>query len=292
MIRYWDRRKGREEVEEVYGGGLLRFLYGTALGRRVLGLATRRAAPSRLYGLLQDLPISRLRIGPFVRRFTIPMGEFEDRPFRSFNDFFTRRFRPGVRSFTEVGSELPAFAEGRYLAFEEAGREASFPVKNFSVSLPELLGGEEIARPFLGGPLLIVRLCPTDYHRFHFPDDGRIVSRCRIGGLLHSVNPHALRADGRILLKNEREVSLLETKNFGRLAFVEIGALLVGKIVQMHPIDRPFRRGDEKGFFRFGASSIVLAGECGAWRPDDDLLGQTGCGMETLVRLGERVAGR
>jgi phosphatidylserine decarboxylase len=92
-----------------------------------------------------------------------------------------------------------------------------------------------------------------------------------------------------ILFSNERRINILETRNFGRLGFVEVGALSVGRIVQVHPIETPFRRGEEKSVFRFGGSAIVVFGEPGAWRPADDLIAHTREGVETFVRLGEPV---
>jgi phosphatidylserine decarboxylase len=130
----------------------------------------------------------------------------------------------------------------------------------------------------------------VDYHRFHFPDDGEVLDEYRIAGRLHSVNPFALRARSDILATNDRHVSILDTSNFGRLAMVEVGAMNVGKIVQTHPTGAPFHRGDEKGYFCFGGSTILLFGEAGGWVPSTDLLEQTALERETLVRLGDEVA--
>jgi phosphatidylserine decarboxylase len=228
----------------------------------------------------------------FIRKFRIPMGEYQEKEFTSFNDFFIRKFRPDARPFTQVSGELPAFAEARYYAFASTGPGQEFPVKGMSLSAEVMLGSAERARPFVGGPCLLARLCPVDYHRFHYPDDGTTIEQLRLPGRLHSVNPVALRYKGDILVTNERQVSLLETRNFGKLAYIEIGALCVGRIVQTHPTDEPFKRGDEKGYFLFGGSSVAVLGEPGAWKPDQDLLEQTAMRRETLVRLGERVAHR
>jgi phosphatidylserine decarboxylase len=113
-----------------------------------------------------------------------------------------------------------------------------------------------------------------------------------MGRRLWTVNQHALRSKPDIPFKNERSINILETRNFGRLAFVEVGALSVGRIVQVHPLDAPFHRGEEKSVFRFGGSAIVVFGEPGAWRPCDDIVGHTREGVETFVRLGETVGVR
>ena len=162
-------------------------------------------------------------------------------------------------------------------------------MKGHSLNAEQILGQASSARSFVGGPVLLVRLAPVDYHHVHYPDDGRTLSQHRLGGRLWTVNWHALQNKPDILFENERMVSILETRNFGRLAFVEVGALSVGRIVQVHPADAPFQRGEEKSCFRFGGSAIVMFGEPGKWRPFDDLLEHTKQGVETLARLGEPI---
>ncbi len=289
-IQIWNRIAGRVETERVYGDAVLRLLYGTAAGRWTAHRILAGSALSRVVGTLQSTHSSTRRIAAFVDRFDIPMAEFEERDWSSFNDFFVRRFRPGAREFCTRSDRMPAFSEARYLAFERVAPDLTFPVKGQHLAPRAIIVDEANAATFEGGPLLIARLAPVDYHRFHFPDDGEIVEERRIAGRLHSVNPFALRARGDILATNERHVSILDTAHFGRLAMVEVGAMNVGRIVQTHPPAQPFRRGDEKGYFCFGASTILLFGEPGRWVPSTDLLEQTTLGRETLVRLGDAVA--
>jgi len=241
----------------------------------------------RLYAAYQNTQRSARQIEPFVRKYHIDMGEFEPVKYRSFAEFFDRRFRPGVRTFPSPPGEMGAFAEARYFGWERLDAEQHFPVKGHSLSAEQILGNAQRARPFIGGPVLLVRLAPVDYHHVHYPDYGTTLDHDRLGHRLWTVNWHALLNKPDILFSNERNVNILETRNFGRLAFVEVGALSVGRIVQMHPLDAPFRRGEEKSVFRFGGSAIVVFGEPGTWRPSDDLLEHTKEGVETLVRLGE-----
>jgi phosphatidylserine decarboxylase len=243
----------------------------------------------RLYAAYQNTRWSARQIEPFVRKHHIDLTEFEPVQYRSFADFFDRRFRPGMRKFPSAPGELGAFAEARYFAWEKVGSEQRFPVKGHSLSAEQILGSALRARPFIGGPVLLVRLSPVDYHHVHYPDDGTTLDHERLGSRLWTVNWHALQSKPDILFRNERMMNMLETRNFGRLAFVEIGALSVGRIVQVHPLGAPFERGAEKSVFRFGGSAIVVFGEPGKWRPSDDLLEHTKEGVETLVRLGERV---
>lgn len=288
-IRYWNRRSRVLEDEKIYGDGALRFLYENPLGRWLAASFLSRPWFSRWVGKQRSAPRSRKAIPGFIERFEIPMEEFLEEEYRSFNEFFVRRFRPGQRMFCERPGDFPAFAEGRYLAFESIDPQQTFPVKGELLHAEALLGGAERAAPFAGGPLVIARLCPTDYHRFHFPDSGRVAESYRIPGLYHSVNPLALRARPDIFATNERHVSLLETDHFGTVAYVEVGAMSVGKIVNTHAVESPFDRGDEKGYFLFGASTVIVLGERGRWSPDADLLEKTDLKIETLVRLGERV---
>ena len=291
-ITYWNRLTGRLEQELVYGEGALRWMYETRPGRTLGEGLLSRGWVSAMYGAVQDTGWSAGKIAPFVAKFGIPMHEYEDKRFTSFNDFFIRRFKPGARTFTANPRELAAFAEARYFAMDRLDPSQRFPVKGIALSAAELLGDATVAAPFERGPAFIARLCPVDYHRFHFPDGGRITHRAHRGGPLHSVNPLALQFKPDILVTNERQISILETDGFGRLAYVEVGATMVGKIVQTHPETAPFRRGDEKGYFLFGGSTVVVLGEAGAWTPDADLLEQSRAGRETLVRLGERIATR
>jgi phosphatidylserine decarboxylase len=185
---------------------------------------------------------------------------------------------------------MGAFAEARYFAWDKLLPRQEFPIKGHSLNAELLLGSINRARLFEGGPVILARLAPVDYHHLHYPDDGLTIDRHRLGKRLWTVNSNALRNQPDILFRNERNVQILETKNFGRLGFVEIGALSVGRIVQLHPLERPFLRGEQKSVFRFGGSAVVLFGEPAAWRPSEDLLEKTSEGIETLVRLGDEIA--
>jgi phosphatidylserine decarboxylase len=243
----------------------------------------------RLYAAYQNMHWSARQIEPFVRKYHIDMNEFEPVKYRSFAEFFDRRLRPGVRKFPTAPGEMGAFAEARYFGWDRLEAKQNFPVKGHSLSAEQILGNAQRARPFIGGPVLLVRLAPVDYHHMHYPDHGRTLDHDRRGQRLWTVNWHALLSKPDILFSNERNINILETRHFGRLAFVEVGALSVGRIVQVHPLDAPFQRGEEKSVFRFGGSAIVVFGEPGRWRPSDDLLEHTKEGVETLVRLGEPV---
>jgi phosphatidylserine decarboxylase len=289
---YWHREKKCEEIEQVYGDRFVRWLYETAPGLTLADRLLTKRWFSRLYGIYQASPLSRRKIRPFVDDFKITMEEFEETPYGSFNDFFIRKFKPGKRSFVTAPHLLPAFSEARYLAFERMDENIRFPVKGSLMGAMELLAVESKAGAFMNGPVVIARLAPVDYHRFHYPDDGQTIEEYRVHGNLHSVNPLALKSRGEVFSTNERQVSILKTENFGKLAYIEVGALCVGKIVQSHPPQTPFKRGDEKGYFLFGASTVILLGQPGAWKPDADILERTARAQETYIKLGERIASK
>jgi len=258
--------------------------------RSLMNLLQSQPAYDWLVAAYQNTRLSARKIKPFIQKHRIDMSEFEPGPYRTYAAFFERSFRPGVRRFPRDFGIMGAFAEARYFAWEKVQPAQEFPIKGHSLEAEHLLGSADRARAFNGGPVMLARLAPVDYHHLHYPDDGTTIENQRLGKRLWTVNRNALQNQPDILFRNERKVQILETKNFGRLGFVEIGALSVGRIVQMHPLDLPFTRGEQKSVFRFGGSAVVLFGERGAWRPSDDLLQKTSEGVETLVRLGDEIA--
>jgi len=287
-IIYWDRQEKIEKIEKIVGEKTIKWIYQSKLGRFFLEKIFLKSLFNWVFGIYQSSWFSRFQIPFFVRSYQIPIQEYEQRRFYSFNDFFSRRFKFHARRFVQEAHQFPACAEGRYLAWKASHLKEKFLIKGIKLDLQSLLGCEKRALPFLGGAILIARLCPVDYHRFHFPDEGEILERYALKGSLHSVNPFALNYKNDIFMVNERQVSILKTKNFGKLAYIEVGALLVGKIIQTYS-QSYFQRGQEKGYFLFGASTVVILGEPGLWTPSLDLLEQTHRGKETLVRLGEEV---
>jgi phosphatidylserine decarboxylase len=297
-IKYFNRMTGQTEVEKVYGDKFIKFLYTSVAGQKIGTLFTNKYF-SKTYGAFQDLPSSSRKVRPFIEKFNINIADYEPgtRPaldprdsYRTFNEFFIRRFKLGKRSFVTDPHCMPAFAEARYVGFDAINDEKFYPVKGNYLKAKDLIGNDQVSKIFEGGPLLIARLCPVDYHRYHYPDSGKVLDHFRVPGAYDSVNPFALRYKNQIFIKNERYVSILQTENFGRLAYIEVGAICVGKIVQSHRWNKPFMRGEEKGYFLFGGSTVVLLGEKGAWKPSSDISSNTANGIETYLHLGAEVA--
>jgi phosphatidylserine decarboxylase len=299
-IQFYNRITQAVEKEKVYGDKMVEWLYQSESGK-ILSNLVCKAPISKLYGVLQDTAFSQKKIAPFISNFNIPMEDYlpeEGRntqsPYSSFNKFFIRRFKEGKRSFIENQNEMAAFSEARYFGYECVHDDERVPVKGFYLKPKALVANPKWEATFQDGPLLLARLCPVDYHRFHYPDDGIVLDDYRVSGMLHSVNPLALKAKGDILITNERHVTILETKNFGKLAYIEVGAVCVGKIVQSKPLfkGQSFKRGEEKGYFLFGGSTVIVVGEKGKWTPSKDMIEYTKKGLETYVHLGMSVASK
>lgn len=297
-IKFHNRITGKIEREIVYGDKFIEWLYKAESGK-ALSTIICKAPLSQMYGALQDSKLSQRKVAPFVKNFHINMDDFlphdgrsDHSPYANFNQFFIRRFKPGKRPFVHEPTDLAAFAEARYYGYETVHDEESVPVKGLHLKPHALLDNKKWENIFHDGPMLLARLCPVDYHRFHFPDEGTILDDYRIKGSFHSVNPLALKAKEDILITNERHVSILETTNFGKLAYIEVGAICVGKIVQSQPltVGRKFHRGEEKGYFLFGGSTVIVIGEKGKWKPSQDIVDNTKNHLETYIHLGMTVA--
>jgi phosphatidylserine decarboxylase len=298
QIQYYNRTSEKLETEKVYGEGAVRFLYENPLGKAVSNVFASRWL-SQAYGYIQDTYISGNKVPPFVKNFKIDMNQYLpgsktgdipiENSYKTFNEFFIRGFRDGVRKFPESSSEMGAFAEARYVGFNEITSDLTFPVKGMELTAEKFLNDRHLAREFEGGPLMVARLCPVDYHRYHYPDDGTTEKHFFIRGEFHSVNPLSLKFKDDVLVKNERRVSILNTKNFGKIAYIEVGAVMVGKIIQSHDEWEPFKRGDQKGYFLFGGSTVVIIGQKGQWLPSQDIVENTKNKIETYVQLGDVV---
>ncbi len=255
------------------------FLYGTAPGRFLLrGLA--RPWFSRLGGHVMDSRLSALAVGPFVRAHGIDMSQCQKTRFSSFNDFFTRELMPGARPVDMDPAALVSPCDGR-LAVWPIAPGGAFSVKGTDYTLPRLLMDEDLAARFDGGLLWLFRLCPDDYHRYIWPVDGTPSPAVRIPGLYHTVQPLE-RGQRPVYHENTREYRLLDTAH-GPVVMMEVGAMLVGRIVN-RPVSGPVRRGQEKGRFAFGGSTVILLTAQDAAVPRADI-----SSTETPVRAGERV---
>jgi len=289
IIQYRCRDDGRTYVEPVFAERSLNFLYGNWLGRLLASAIMKRHVVSHMYGWFQNRPASRKKIRGFVFRLGIDPSEAQ-RPlddFVSLNDFFTRRLKPECRPINQNPNVLVSPADGRVLAFPALANNAVLTVKNCRVTVGELLADFTEARRFERGPAVVVRLAPADYHRFHFPDSGTAPACFEAGRGLHSVHTIAL-SGGASSFLNHRMICLFDSCHFGKIALIEVGAMLVGRITQTFT-PGPVSRGQEKGFFSFGGSTIIMLFEPGHVVLDNDLVGASATGLETLVKFGSGI---
>jgi len=290
-IRYFHRAKRLVETEAIYGETWLRWTYESGLGRLALGALVRRAFVSRYYGWRMSLSDSARRVLPFIIDYNLDVDEFAKKPlaFKTFNDFFSRALKPDARPIVpgERVAVLPA--DGRHLVFQNVDAAAGFYAKGQRFDLAAFLGDAELARRYAGGAMVISRLCPVDYHRFHFPVAGTPGEARLINGWLYSVSPVALRRNLAYLWENKRMVTLVESPEFGRVAVCEIGATMVGTIFQTFTPGKPVAKGEEKGLFRFGGSCVITLFEPGRIRLDADMVEQGAQGREVYARMGERL---
>ena len=234
-----------------------------------------------------DSSFSRRRIPGFIKSNKIDLSDYEDRTYISFNDFFTRKILPGKRPFSKAAADFCSPADSRLSAFR-ATEDGKFTVKGTPYTLAELIGDATLAKEFVGGSILVFRLSVDDYHRYAFFDNGTVsVSPRYIKGAFHTVRPIAFTHGRRVFCRNAREVTVLDTENFGKAIQVEVGAMMVGKIVN-HP-NSTFKRGDEKGYFEFGGSTVVLVLKKDAVNLDPCFFENTESKLETRVYCGETI---
>lgn len=286
-MRCMDRR-GNEIRQNDTQGKILDFLYNKQLGRLLLRPLIQPWL-SRLAGAVLDSSFSRAFIPLFVKACKINMKEYEERRYFSYNDFFTRRVKAGRRIIDKRPSHLITPCDGKLTVYH-IDKDSHFTIKNTTYTLQSLLRSRKLAKYYQGGTLLLYRLSVDDYHRYCYIDNGKKTKNYRIKGVFHTVNPLANDIYP-VYKENTREFSVLYSENFGKVLVMEVGALLVGRIVNYHE-EAYVRRGEEKGRFEFGGSTIIVCLEKGRAVIDADIIRNSENGIETKVRMGERIGER
>lgn len=256
-------------------GLALRFLYHTIFGRMILWLLIRESL-SKLIGHLFDSKISKWYIKKFISKNNIDMSRFEEKEYQSFNDFFTRKLK-NIEEKKET--KLASPCDGK-LTIYPIDENQIINVKHSKYSISSLIQDENLAQKYQNGHCLIFRLTPDDYHRYHFIDDGQIIATKSIKGVLHTVRPIALKKY-QVYTENSRVVTKMNTKHFGTITQIEVGALMVGKI-KNHDI-KTFKKGEEKGMFLFGGSTIILLIEKDKINISSEIIKNTENNLETLI---------
>jgi len=261
----------------------VRFLYDTFIGNIILKLITRRWV-SKLVGLYLDSKLSKRRIKKYIKKNSIDMDLFLEQDYKSFNDFFTRKIKPEKRPFAKENNEFPSPCDGKISAYH-IDQTNSYEIKGATYTVETLLKNKELAERYKGGYCIVIRLSVEDYHRYFYIDDCNKGENTFIKGKLHTVQPYALEKR-KVFTENCREYTVMDTKNFGVITQVEVGAMMVGRIVNNHS-EGFYKRGEEKGKFEFGGSTIVLLVEKGKVKFDEEFFTNTKNNNETYVSCGE-----
>lgn len=289
-ISYIDRADGTQKTENVPSEGMLKWLYSTTTGKAALHILFKRKVISALGGWYMDSSLSKKRIQNFINEHNINLDEClvsDANAFPTFNQFFYRQLKPGARP---IGEHLVSPADGKILVFQTLDDISEFFIKGSEFTIPTFLQDDELAKKYKNGSMAIIRLAPADYHRFHFPASGIVTESKAIKGHYFSVSPLALQGSLKIFCENYREYCIQQTKEYGDILISDVGATMVGSIIQTYRPSSEIEKGDEKGYFAFGGSTLVLLFEQGKIQFDEDLISNTRKGLETYIQMGENIA--
>ena len=289
QVRIFVRDREGDEVEKVFGGRSLLLLSGDSLLARGIISIIKRQLFARIYGWIQKTRFSRRRISKIITQYDIDSSEFlaDIEDFKCFNDFFTRELKKERRPIAAGEDVAVTPCDAKYLVFQSFSADKPLIIKNSEYYLDELLGDANLAKRYCDGALVLIRLDPTDYHRFHFPFDCVPGSPRMINGYLYPVNPYTMYENLLRYLEDKRAITTLDSDVFGEVLFIEIGATTVGSINQTFQPHEPYKKGDEKGFFSFGGSSVILLFKKGKIEFDADLTEMSAAGIEVKASYGQ-----
>lgn len=291
MIKIYNRNTKKYDVENVAGGNYIKWCYESPVGKGLTELLVKKKLFSKVYGIYCDTKLSKKKVSGFIKNFDIDMSICKNdiNDFRSFNDFFIRELNENARPIDKDKGTLISPGDGRLFVYNNISINNLVQIKDITYSLAELIQDNDIASEYEGGVCLVLRLCPTDYHRFHFVDYGTCEKTHFISGNYYSVNPTALERIAKLYCQNKREWCVFHSENFGDIIHVEVGATCVGSIIQSYKANTPISKGDEKGYFKFGGSTTILFFKPNTIIVDEDILTQSSLGFETKVNMGETI---
>ncbi|MGO5067193.1 MULTISPECIES: phosphatidylserine decarboxylase [unclassified Clostridium] len=294
MIKYYNRRTNNYDIEKIAGEKYLNWTYSSPIGMNLLEIFIKKKFFSKIYGFYCDRKISVKKVDKFINNFQIDMSLCENQTsdFKCFNDFFARKLKKEARPIKDDNNILISPGDGKILAYESLNLNSITEIKGINYSFYELINNNSLAKEYDNGTCLILRLCPTDYHRFHFIDNGVCNDTIKIDGFYYSVNPIALAKIPSVFCKNKREYAIFHSENFGDVIFMEVGATCVGSIIQTYNPNTKILKGSEKGYFKFGGSTVILFFKENTIKIDDDILNQSKLGYETSVIMGEPIGNK
>jgi len=280
----------KEKTEALFG---IRFLYKNPVGSLVRKALNRKWA-SASYGWFSNTGMSRVNIKRYIKKYRINMNQFQKSAdsYKTFNEFFVRKLKPGARSIDADLKTVTSPADSKLLVVQEITNEMCFFVKDKAFNIATFLQDKELAKNYQGGSLLIFRLAPYDYHRYHFPLDCVPSVAQKIAGTYDSVNPTVFKSGFQPLQTNKRHVTILKTKKYSDVTMVAVGAMMVGKIIETYAPRTEYKKGSEAGYFSVGGSTVVLFFKKGIIKIDDKFIKHSRDGFETAVKVGEPIAHR
>lgn len=283
-MKYIDR-DGNISKDDSGQDRLLKWMYSTPLGRGTLKVLVQPCV-SKVAGAFLDSSLSTCIIPGFVKSNNINMDDYVDETYSSYNQFFTRHIRPELRPAEGDENTVTSPCDGK-LSVYKITNNSTFNIKNTRYTVNSLLRSKELAKRYESGTICIFRLTVDDYHRYSYIDDGIKSGEYFIQGVYHTVNPVANDVYP-IYKENTRQFSLLKSEHFKTVLMMEVGALLVGRIVN-YKGHAKVKKGEEKGRFEFGGSTVVLMFEKDAVDIDKQLWLNTANGYETIVRMGQSI---
>lgn len=264
----------------------LSFLYCTKIGRIILKVIVLNSFIPKMVGKFMDSSISRIIIRPFIKTYKMSLDDYESVKYSNFNDFFTRKIKKEKRIIAMNQEHFIAPCDSKLTCYCISDN-LTFKVKQSVYSVSSIIKDNNLSKKFDGGVVMVFRLSPNDYHRYCFIDEGKIINNYKISGFFHTVNPIAYDKYN-VFKENTRECTYLNTKNFGDIMQIEVGALLVGKIKNIKSSGK-FYKGEEKGFFMYGGSTIILILEKDKIIVDYEIEKNSLNGYETYVKYGEKI---
>lgn len=264
---------------------LLHFLYKNPLGRTLLkGII--QPPLTKVAGVYLNSPVSKGMINRFIKKNALSMQDYETMSYTSFNHFFMREIKPAARVLSQDRGAFSAPCDGKVTVYSISEKQ-TFKVKHSEYALSELLDSTSLAAKWQGGCAVIFRLTPDDYHHYYFIDEGTISAHQKIAGIFHTVQPIAIHSQP-VFSRNAREVTVIETENFGEIAQIEVGALMVGKI-KNEKTSGNCHRFEKKGWFEFGGSTVILLFQENQVTIDPEIWNNTENNLETIVKFGQMV---
>ncbi|MEM9272467.1 MAG: archaetidylserine decarboxylase [Cyanobacteria bacterium P01_F01_bin.143] len=289
-ISYYLRHTGEIVTEDILGENMLRWFYEDSFGSTVFNYLFNNRIFCQVIGKLQDSSWSSRLIPEFVEKYQINLSELELElgQYHSFNAFFSRKLKSDARKFVADSQIFCSPGDGKILVYSELSEATKIPVKGSLITIDSLLANQDLVQQFYGGSAFVLRLAPYDYHRFHFPDHGEAQAAKYIEGEYHVVNPIALNQIPEIFCRNKRTITEFFSQNFGKIAYVEVGANVISSIVQTYSPGK-VTKGQEKGYFQYGGSTIILLFEPGIINFDEDLIHYSAKDMEVQLFAGNQI---